>query len=1247
MEQRLSGTLLRPMSADPDAEALEASASSEAATVSPEPVFKYEGRVFKGDRSDFEDLAERFSEVSFGGGFSVAFTARWDGLQQWSRIIDFGNGPEDGNIFIANRSHTGALAFHIWVGPQEFRLTAPEVIKVGVSRRYMCTVTAGGHMKIFADGELVVENAKGGSLVPGVRKHLYIAKSCWDRDAPFKGEVSDLVVWNAAVNWDGSAIPESLAMEVAVPRSRAAPPPPKAGSSTERLTPAIAYPGRQFIGSPRDFDNLADKFPGVMLGGAFSIAFTCRFDSLNRWSRIIDFGDGEEAGNVFIANRNNSGGLAFHIWVNDRECRLTVENMIVEGEKHSFLCTVSSSGRMRMYKEGQMVGENRRGMPPALVPRGSLLVGKSNWSRDAPFHGEVSNIAVWNAVVDWNGCAVNEEYDSFTGQLYVVDLNTVDHRVENFQGRKWLERCIKDNLAISWCLQVQAPSEDYPEGYVASMQMAGEDVVLMLRLDPKKQYLPNCVMKALLKHEMVKITHEYSDRQKQMMQTLFDFTPGGLVDLVETAALKGYEATTLALLARCVGLTLRDAACDASSTDLQVEDSVTERQYLADRAFSTFAIYEPLKRMPDASWTNTRNDVVPWDAKGESGPNATSDPKSGKGETCPPVENVLVFDKAWEKHGIEEQNGFAFCTACGKGPMNTAKVVKGHLATQAHKKKMEQIADLALENADDTILNLGVKAAFPTELFQRGIAVTKAPPGFPPGLTFYKCALCNAGPFNALEVIESHMKSKRHQAAENLRADCKIEKDQSVVPKKPLDPFALVRWNFPDYVRECSGQLLCTLCNAQASVPQHLYSHLSGGNHAKKCRSHDLPEVVYSRDNLRLEKKGTGEAVVRSGFKMPKASSDSGSSPTDDEDEDEGDVPRSQPSQQPKEQQQPSLPDGWQEIMDQASGRAFFFCAATGVSQWERPGTTAAAASRAAETKPEAVPTTAGSSGGSTSSKAQPAPQDTRLPEGWHEGFDEASGCKYYHNAQGSQWERPQPAKGIAVAAAANTAVASRAVAGSSVDHRGQSHNLAQPATIADALPHLPALPKGWSEGFDKASGCTFYYSAEGVSQWERPSATPATPAAASLAALQVAGAEPAAGAVRQASAAASGGGGGLPTHGRNATGAGAAEPVEVAPTKGGGLPPGWRAEWDEASAGYYFADLETGITQWERPPPYVLGDWSRHIDQSNSAYWASHQLDLRFYELGSGPWSRKCGRGGGFYWSSGSELGSIRFFED
>lgn len=164
----------------------------------------------------------------------------------------------------------------------------------------------------------------------------------------------------------------------------------------------------QFMGVPESYADIAGRFPGLLGGqNGFSVAFTAKWDALNRWSRVLDFGNTVKLGskahgsNIVVANEKTTDTFAFAIYGAESNAFLTIPRLIKVGESSRFLCSVDEKGHMRVYKDGELVGENKHGVVPAAVPRDHLYLGKSNFDGNAMFAGEIRDLCVWNGPASW------------------------------------------------------------------------------------------------------------------------------------------------------------------------------------------------------------------------------------------------------------------------------------------------------------------------------------------------------------------------------------------------------------------------------------------------------------------------------------------------------------------------------------------------------------------------------------------------------------------------------------------------------------------------------------------------------------------------------------------------------------------------------------------------------------------------------------------------------------------------------
>ena len=63
---------------------------------------------------------------------SFTFYARWDALNNWSRIIDFGNGADNNNIVIANEDTSNNFVWEVWNNNSRRRAVVQNGIEIGV-----------------------------------------------------------------------------------------------------------------------------------------------------------------------------------------------------------------------------------------------------------------------------------------------------------------------------------------------------------------------------------------------------------------------------------------------------------------------------------------------------------------------------------------------------------------------------------------------------------------------------------------------------------------------------------------------------------------------------------------------------------------------------------------------------------------------------------------------------------------------------------------------------------------------------------------------------------------------------------------------------------------------------------------------------------------------------------------------------------------------------------------------------------
>ena len=119
-----------------------------------------------------------------------------------------------------------------------------------------------------------------------------------------------------------------------------------------------------------------------------------KWEQFNEWSRVFDFG--VEGNAVVVQNNKKSSQINFRIWDNKKkEHGVSAKNAVLANTWHH-IAVVCGTGGMRIYVDGTFYDDDdfRGGLNQAYG--GYYYLGKSNWPKDQPFAGMISEFRVWN-----------------------------------------------------------------------------------------------------------------------------------------------------------------------------------------------------------------------------------------------------------------------------------------------------------------------------------------------------------------------------------------------------------------------------------------------------------------------------------------------------------------------------------------------------------------------------------------------------------------------------------------------------------------------------------------------------------------------------------------------------------------------------------------------------------------------------------------------------------------------------------
>ena len=370
--------------------------------------------TFNGD-NDFVTLPSAgLSDLS--QGYTIGVWANTSSVASWARYFDFGNGPSNDNILLTRIGTSNDLAFTVFRGGSPQSVTAPNAIVLNTWQHFAVTVTSAGGATLYVNGTQVATNTSP-NFIPNVvsRVNDYVGKSNWAADALFKGQMRDLSIWKTALT------PAQVAGSMTTldtgnasspsgywPLSSFAPlNGTTTGSTVVINSPAVVsgQPSYVTAGSAMAFDGVStavqlpsDGFRDFSQG--FSAGVWAYTSSVANWARYFDFGNGPGSDNILLTRVGTSNDLRFNVLRGGSEQSVTAPNTIILNTWQYFSVTVTSAGVATLYVNGTPVATNTNpGFVPDVVSRANDYIGKSNWSGDAPFKGQMSSLSVWNTAL--------------------------------------------------------------------------------------------------------------------------------------------------------------------------------------------------------------------------------------------------------------------------------------------------------------------------------------------------------------------------------------------------------------------------------------------------------------------------------------------------------------------------------------------------------------------------------------------------------------------------------------------------------------------------------------------------------------------------------------------------------------------------------------------------------------------------------------------------------------------------------
>lgn len=167
-------------------------------------------------------------------------------------------------------------------------------------------------------------------------------------------------------------------------------------------------------GNNFSFNGTSDHLTVAAGQNYYSTGFTAeavvRFTSASQtWERVFDFGSGPAVNNIVMSRAANTNDLNFFMInaAGTTTGTLTAVNAITNGTYAHFAATADGTN-IKIYKNGVEIATTASAGLPSNATRTINYIGRSNWSGDSYFAGNIDSVRLYNRRL--TASEINENY---------------------------------------------------------------------------------------------------------------------------------------------------------------------------------------------------------------------------------------------------------------------------------------------------------------------------------------------------------------------------------------------------------------------------------------------------------------------------------------------------------------------------------------------------------------------------------------------------------------------------------------------------------------------------------------------------------------------------------------------------------------------------------------------------------------------------------------------------------------------
>ncbi|MCZ7640524.1 MAG: LamG domain-containing protein [Verrucomicrobia bacterium] len=134
------------------------------------------------------------------GGFTIEAWVFVREVRNWSRLIDFGNGPASDNVLLAlSQGTSGRPRLEFYRGASTTGLTANSVLPLG-QWVHLAATFDGTTARFYLNGQLDAEGPLQGATQVVTRNNAYVGRSNWGGDAWANADFDNLRIWSRGLS---------------------------------------------------------------------------------------------------------------------------------------------------------------------------------------------------------------------------------------------------------------------------------------------------------------------------------------------------------------------------------------------------------------------------------------------------------------------------------------------------------------------------------------------------------------------------------------------------------------------------------------------------------------------------------------------------------------------------------------------------------------------------------------------------------------------------------------------------------------------------------------------------------------------------------------------------------------------------------------------------------------------------------------------------------------------------------------